>query len=141
MGEGRLRIQGKKDRVYFDRDVTVVCSQGLIEIGSGTFFNAYCRLTSHTRISIGQNCLFGPNVSVYDSDHRAVPGVLIREQGYEKSAVEISDNCWIGTNAVILRGSSVGAGTVVGANSVVRGHVEGSRIYAGVPARLIQEIA
>ncbi len=64
---------------------------------------------------------FGPNVLIYDHDHdfRAFGG--LKEKKYVCERVEIGQNCWIGANSVILKGTILGDNCVVGAGSVIKG--------------------
>jgi maltose O-acetyltransferase len=72
------------------------------------------------KIEIGENCLFGPNVGVFDHDHSfGTPGELICKQGMNIGSIKIGSDVWIGANAVITRGVTIGDHVVVGANSVV----------------------
>jgi acetyltransferase-like isoleucine patch superfamily enzyme len=137
---GGLRLDGSRDRIYFGRGVTIICSGGFVQVGAGTFFNAGCRVTSHQNITIGADCLFSPNVSIYDSDHGFGGGRPVRHSGYDKSSVSIGNNCWLGTNAVVLRGSAIESDVVVGANSVVRGVLKARGVYAGIPSKLIKPL-
>jgi len=141
VGDGRLVISSDAGRVYFSRDCSVLCSNGELSIGPGVFFNRGCNLVAHKKIEIGADCMFGPNVSLYDSDHVfADPTKPYRYQGYTKDPIRIGSNCWVGVNAVVTKGSTIGDNTVVGANSVVRGHLEASSLYAGQPARRLRGI-
>jgi acetyltransferase-like isoleucine patch superfamily enzyme len=82
---------------------------------------------------------------VYISDHTHgfdQPDVFIRDQPLGRIApVRICRGAWLGQNAVIMPGVTVGAGAVVGANSVVRDDVPPRAVVAGAPARLIRQLA
>jgi acetyltransferase-like isoleucine patch superfamily enzyme len=65
------------------------------------------------------------------------PGTPIQRQGIAVSPVRIGRDCWIGTKAVILRGTTIGEGSVVGAGSVVRGRFPARSVLAGTPARVV----
>ena len=90
-----------------------------IEIGSA-FFNRGCSLNAHKRIMIGDNCLFGENVKVYDHNHiykrKDVP---ISQQGFTVDDVIIGDNCWIGSDVIILKGVTIGDNVVIGAKCLI----------------------
>ncbi len=95
---------------------------GRLEIGSGVFFNRNCTVVARESIKIGSMCSFGPNVCIYDHDHAFGRA---RENGeqFKSAPVEIGDNCWVGANAVILRGTKIGDGCVIGAGCVVSGEI------------------
>ncbi|WIE65414.1 acyltransferase [Curtobacterium sp. MCLR17_036] len=88
-------------------------------------------------VTIGRDCLLGPNVTIVSENHRfdsvAVP---IREQGHDRAPVVIGDDCWIGAGAVVLKGVTIGSGAVIAAGAVVTKDVPDHAVVAGVPARL-----
>jgi acetyltransferase-like isoleucine patch superfamily enzyme len=81
---------------------------------------------------------------VYISDHTHgfdQPDVFIRDQPLGRIApVRIGRGAWIGQNAIIMPGVTIGAGAVVGALSVVRDDVPARTIVAGIPARVIRSL-
>ncbi len=102
-----------------------------IEIGNNVFFNLGCSISSLDSITIGNNVMFGENVKIYDHNHQyREEDKLIFQQGYTMAPVIIGDNCWIGTNVVILKGIRIGENVVIGANVVVKQNIEkGQVIY------------
>lgn len=107
--------------IHIRRAVSVEADGGTVRIGEGTFLNNGCSVISKESITIGRNTAIGPNVLIYDHDHR-IDGVLpIHDSGFVTAPVVIGDNVWIGANTVILRGSVIGSGCVIGAGSVVKG--------------------
>ncbi|WP_225432900.1 MULTISPECIES: glycosyltransferase [Bifidobacterium] len=97
---------------------------GEIVIGDNVFFNNGCGLHARKRIEIGSETIFGENVHVYDHNHRfADPTVAIKEQGYSEAPVTIGRHCWIGSNVTILKGSTIGDNTVIGAGCVISGDI------------------
>ncbi|MBQ8184493.1 MAG: acyltransferase [Lachnospiraceae bacterium] len=100
---------------------------GDLEIGDKCFFNTQVSITCMDRITIGDRCQIANNVVIVDHDHdyRAGWG------HYQTAPVTIGKDVWIGANAVILKGSTVGDGAVIAAGAVVRGIVEPHSIYLG----------
>lgn len=92
-----------------------------LKIGDNTAFNTGCIVTCHSKITIGSGVEFGPNVLIYDHDHDFRADGGIKAKKYKYSPVEIGNNCWIGANTVILRGTRIGNNCVVGAGSVLSG--------------------
>lgn len=88
-------------------------------------------------ISIGPDTLLGPNVTVLSENHGMVPGIPILDQPTLRAPVEIGADCWIGINAVVLAGVTIGDGAVVAAGAVVSRSVAAGDIVGGVPARVI----
>jgi acetyltransferase-like isoleucine patch superfamily enzyme len=137
------------DGVSIGRDVEISPSPEII-IGDFTSVQDRCIFLGHVRI--GAQCLFAPNVLLSSGTHRFLekPAWLIRDQdqllndpGYEPTTgrnlpIRVEDDCWIGINSVVMRGVTIGRGSVVGANSVVTKSIAPYSIVAGAPARLIR---
>jgi len=128
--------------VNVNTNVHIECECGELKIGRGVILNRNCIVACRHKIIIGDNCLFGPNVCVYDHNH------LYGEKGvcpdkFRCSEIIIEDSCWIGANSVILRGTHIGKNSVVGAGAVVRRNIpSGSLVLPSgeiraVPIRLI----
>ncbi len=116
------------EHIYIGRDVF---------IGPGVLMSA----DVHAEIHIGDKVMFGPSVKVIASDHRYDdPSRAIKDSGYGALApVMIGDDVWIGAAAIILKGVSVGTGSIVGAGSVVTSNIGTYEIWAGNPARKIKD--
>jgi acetyltransferase-like isoleucine patch superfamily enzyme len=100
-----------------------------IEIGNNVFFNLGCSISSLDSVTIGNNVMFGENVKIYDHNHQyREEDKLISEQGYTMAPVIIGDNCWIGTNVVILKGIRIGNNVVIGANVVVKQDIQPGQV-------------
>ena len=113
-------ILGK--RTSTDKRVALLVKGGVIEVGDYVFFNRNCIIASQNHICIGNRCIFGPNVTIYDHDHKFnYEGVMNDE--YNRSPVIIEDNCWVGANVTILRGTHIGEGCVIGAGAIVKGEI------------------
>jgi lipopolysaccharide O-acetyltransferase len=117
-----------------------------VAIGDRVCFSDGVHISSIDRITIGSGCLFGSRIYVSDHNHGIYSGE--QQSGPQESPrdrqlggggpVVISENVWVGDNAVILGPATIGKGAIVGANSVVRGVVPANTIVAGAPARPIK---
>lgn len=92
---------------------------GKIVIKSGCFFNNYCSINSLEYIEIGEDCIFGENVKIYDHNHKYKKNEKIKNSGYSTGKIIIGNNVWVGSNTVILKGVKIGDNVVIGANSVI----------------------
>jgi len=127
------------------QSVLSVASNSALVIGKNTTFFSTVYLSGS--VSIGDNCLFGPNVTVLTGEHVIEDRRPIRVQDAEYLAkyghplekpVTIGDDCWIGVNVVILPGVTLGKGCVIGAGAVVTNSFDEYSIIGGVPARLLR---
>lgn len=115
----------------------IECERGELKIGRGVIFNRNCIVACREKITIGDNCLFGPNVCLFDHDHLYGPEGVSPDK-FICSEIKIGDSCWIGANTVILRGTHIGKNTVVCAGSVVKGEIPaGSLVLPAAQTRNI----
>lgn len=108
-----------------------------VKIGTG------CRINENVyleRVTLGNDVLIAPNVSILSRMHAFErTDIPISLQGYRpERAVTISDDVWIGRNAVVLPGVTIGRGAIVGAGAVVTHSVPDFAIVAGVPAKILR---
>ncbi len=111
---------------------------GLV-VGDHSNIGPYNYIGCSGKITIGNNVMMGPRVSIYAENHVFDnPSLTIKEQGVQKLAVVIEDDCWIASNAVITAGVTIGKGSVVAAGAVVTESVPPYSVVGGVPAKLIK---
>jgi acetyltransferase-like isoleucine patch superfamily enzyme len=109
---------------------------GDLVIGERSVVNSGCVLYTGNGISIGDhvaiaaNCTFAPVNHAYRDRSR-----LIAEQGFlpSRGGIVIEDDVWIGANCVLLDGTILRQGCVIGAGSLVRGEVAAYTVHAGNP--------
>lgn len=89
-------------------------------------------------ISIGKNCVIGAGVNILDSNGHELISVNRTVGRDTPDPVEIGENVWIGLNAVILKGTSIGKNSVVGANTVVKGTFPDNSLIMGNPAQVVK---
>ena len=110
-----------------------------IFVGKNCFINYNCTMLDNARITLGDNCMLAPNVSIYTAGHTLYPD--LRNMGYEYGiAVSIGDNVWIGGNTVICPGVHIGSNCVIGAGSVVTKDIPDWSLAAGNPCKVIRQI-
>ncbi|WP_308254666.1 acyltransferase [Geminocystis sp. GBBB08] len=118
-----------KGRLVLRKDISINIKDGSLIIGEQVFFNRGCSLNCHYKIEIGEGCIFGENVLLYDHDHNFKEEGLFQSQGFSKKEIIIEDNVWIGSGTIILKGTYIGKNSVVGAGSLVKGHILPNTIF------------
>ncbi len=110
-----------------------------IFVGKNCFINYNCTILDNGIVTMGDNCMLAPNVSIYTAGHTLYP--TLRNMGYEYGIpVTIGDNVLIGGNTVILPGVSIGSNVVIGAGSVVTKDIPDWSLAAGNPCRVVRPI-
>lgn len=134
------------DNVYFS-PYNSILTYGSMSVGNNVFigYNADFVATK-SQIIIGDHVMFGPHVSIRGGDHRFdIPGRFIDSVGDEEKLPENDSDIifegdnWIGMNVTILKGVTIGYGSVVAAGSVVTKSIPPYCVAGGVPARVIRQ--
>jgi acetyltransferase-like isoleucine patch superfamily enzyme len=143
-GRGRIvignavRLSGKPSIAFSNR----LNAQPQFQIGDGTFIGHGCHFGIAESIQIGRNCLLAGGVSVRDLDGHPVDAERRRAGEPTPPAgvrpVVIEDDVWIGATAIILKGVTIGARSIVGAGAVVSRYVPPDCVVAGNPARIVK---
>ena len=112
--------------------------EGLI-VGDNSNIGPGAYLGCSGLISIGNNVMMSPGVSIFAENHNFSDTSLpMKDQGVTVSFVTIEDDCWIASNSTILAGVTIGKGSVVAAGSVVTKNVPPFSVVAGSPATIIK---
>lgn len=112
------------------------CGKNL-KIGKNVFFNAGCKIQDQGGITIEDGTLIGHSTVLATLNHSMSPehrGNLL------PSPIHIGKNVWIGANATICPGVSIGDGAVIAAGTVVNRDVDANTVVGGVPARVIKNL-
>lgn len=118
------------------------------KIGKNTFFNFNFTCQDDTEVTIGENCDFGPNVTIVTPLHPLLSNerkALRCPDGTEKrlcwaKPVVIGNGCWICANVTILPGVTIGDNCVIGAGSVVTRSIPANSLAVGNPCRVIRTL-
>ncbi|MES2278849.1 MAG: acyltransferase [Bacteroidota bacterium] len=116
-----------------------VCLEGpqYISVGDNGSINAFVHMWGHGGITIGNNCLIASHVSINSVTHNTT--VLPYNSSVVEKPVNIGNNVWIGSHAVILPGITIGDNAIIGAGAVVTKNVPANVTVAGVPAQIINQ--
>lgn len=138
------------DNAKINHDVILSCWPGVLVdnpkliIGNDCRLGVRCHISAAIGITIGDNLLTGPNVLITDNSHGASTKELLDKHPqsrplFSKGPVAIGNNVWIGQNACIMPGVTVGDGAIIAANSVVTHDVPAYSVAAGIPARVVKQ--
>ena len=125
--DNRVRLS-----VWSDKQVS-----GQIQIGNYGLICPGVRISSASKISIGENCMLASGVYVTDSDWHDVYNRLALGK---TAPVDIADNVWIGDGAIVCKGLSIGENTIIGAGAVVVHSIPANCVAGGNPARVVKHL-
>ena len=108
-----------------------------ISIGKNVFINSSCHFQDQGGIEIGDGCLIGHNVVLATVNHDLDP-----RQGRKNhyAPIKLGQHVWIGSNATITAGVTIGDWAVVAAGAVVTKDVAPYTVVGGVPAKMIKTV-
>jgi maltose O-acetyltransferase len=132
----------------------IICNKnGKLSIGNYTTIRFKSIVGIEEYISIGNHVIISNNVSIFDNNNHPTSPIKrknMSESGFEsdlwhwehsKSApIIIEDNVWVGQNASILKGVTIGRGSIIAMNAVVTKSVPSFSIVAGNPAKIVKKI-
>lgn len=110
-----------------------------VHFGNNVYANFNLTLVDDTDIYVGDKVMFGPNVTVATAGHPIDPELRYQAMQYN-IPVHIGENVWIGANAVVLPGVTIGDNSVIGAGSVVTKDIPANVVAVGNPCRVLREI-
>jgi len=108
-----------------------------LKIGKNVFINFDCTFLTLGGITIEDDVLIGPKVSLITENHPLEPQ---HRKGLTGKSILIKKNAWIGANATILPGVTIGENAVVAAGAVVSKDVPDNVVVGGIPAKIIKTI-
>ena len=126
------------DEIYIEPNFN--CDYGCnIHVGNNFFANYNCVILDVAEVLIGKNCFLGPSVGIYTATHPLKASERYNGNGLGKRIV-IGDNCWVGGQAVINPGVTLGNNVVVASGSVVTKSFGDNLVIGGNPAKVLKEI-
>jgi maltose O-acetyltransferase len=136
------------DRVYINANCTVLdglMSEPLISTDKEEIVNSVSSNNSicsprQVSISIGDDCLIGPNVQLLAVSHDINPTLRQAHKYNYTAPITLGKNVWLGGGVIVLGGVNIGENSVIGAGSVVTKNIDANGVYAGNPARKIREL-
>lgn len=131
-GNGFIKING---RMTIEDGTLIEANGGEVSL-MGCFINRNTTIVSMDHIVIEKGATIGPGVAIFDHDHNLLLNHN-KEDAFVCAPIKIEKKAWIGANAVILKGVTIGESAVVAAGAVVNKDVEPYSIVGGIPAKSI----
>ncbi len=119
------------------------CDEGPnFKVGRHFYANYNLTVLDYKPITIGNNVLLGPNVTLSSATHSIDYRIRNRndETDIQGRPITIGNNVWIGANVVIMPGVTIGDHSVIGAGSVVTRDIPADCVAVGVPAKVIRKL-
>ena len=110
-----------------------------ISVGKRFFANFHFTVLDEAKVTIGDDCFIGPNVSIYTACHSTNPAERNTRNEWAEP-VTIGNNVWIGGSVTILPGVKIGDNVTIGAGSVVTKDIPSDVVAVGNPCRVIKEV-
>ena len=109
-----------------------------ISVGKRFFANFHFTVLDKAKVTIGDDCFIGPNVSIYTACHSTDP--IERNTRKEwAEPVTIGDNVWIGGSVTILPGVTIGDNVTIGGGSVVTKDIPSNVVAVGNPCHVVKQ--
>lgn len=111
-----------------------------IKLGNHVYANFNLTIADDTYVTIGDNTMIGPNVTMSSAAHPILPE--LRMHGYQYNLpIKIGSNCWLGAGVIILPGVTIGDNSVIGAGAVVTRDIPANVVAMGIPAKVFRQIS
>jgi len=112
---------------------------GTLEIGENTFINYGTSIAAMQHVKIGRDCNIGTYCMIMDNDfHRLEPER--RNEHPDSAPIIIGDNVWLGGRVIVLKGITIGEGSVVAAGSIVTKDIPPRSLAVGSPAKVVRQL-
>jgi len=137
---GTVEVHGTRN-IRIGRDVLIypgvyleTQGAGRIEIGDRVVLSRGVHIVAFDRVVVEDDCMVGEYASIRDANHRAHEQSM-RDSGHDAQPIHLGRNVWIGRGVTVLKGTRIGACSIVGANAVVTRSLHNNSRAAGIPAR------
>lgn len=129
------------NKVAIGRNTTIaVLSNGTLSIAESVGLGDNNQIVCHGDIVIGERTICGPNVLIYDHNHKFDEQLGVNRFKYNVGEVKIGKDCWIGANSIILKDVHVGDRCIIGAGSIVTKDIPSNSVAVGNPAKIIKRL-
>ena len=121
--------------------IILIGSNSEISIASGTSSTGTIYMTAFegSSISVGKDCMFAGGVQIRADDAHPIFDIKTGRRVNRSKPIRIGDHVWLCEGAVILNGSEIGPGSIIGTRSIVKGKITNNCVAAGIPARVTRK--
>ena len=127
------------DRCYIELPFHANWGGRHVHFGHDVYANSNLTLVDDGHIYVGDNVMFGPNVTIATANHPIDPQLRASGLQYNRD-VWIGANTWIGAGVVVVPGVRIGQNVVIGAGSVVTKDIPDNTVAVGNPCRVLREV-
>lgn len=131
-----LKKAGKRLKIAYNVRIQ---SPHNIEIGNDVFINFDTIVDGHGKVIIGNNVRVGYRALLITANHKFDSSADLRNNILKAKNIVIKDNCWLGSNCIILPGITINNNSIVGAGAVVTKTFPSNSVIAGNPARVVKK--
>lgn len=145
--DSQIQFFGENNTVKIEHDCVMknvdiwISDGGIIEVGHNTHFSGKTHIAciEGKKVHIGERCLFSDTITFRTGDSHSILDSDGKRINKAKD-ITIGDHVWIGQQVIILKGSSVGADSIVGTGSLLTGKTyDSNSIIAGIPAKIVKQ--
>ena len=127
LGDGGILLQARRH-------------DSLVSIGQHTALSNNVTVIANELVEIGEDCIIGDQVAIYDSDFHELRRSDRDGRRGEVQPVRVGDGVWLGSRVMVLKGVQIGDNAVIASGAVVTKSIPASAIAGGVPAEVIRSI-
>jgi len=132
----QLTLDGQVDirNCFINNNTKINVYSGALKM-EDTYIGSNCIIHVYNNVTIGSGSIISWNVSIMDGDGHSI---YYDDRDNRPQKIIIEDNVWIGSNAIVLKGVTIGKGSIVAAGSVIASSVPPHSLVAGNPAKVIK---
>ena len=145
--DSQIQFFGENNTVKIEHDCVMknvdiwISDGGIIEVGHNTHFSGKTHMAciEGKKVYIGERCLFSDTITFRTGDSHSILDSDGKRINKAKD-ITIGDHVWIGQQVIVLKGSTVGADSIVGTGSLLTGKTyDSNSIIAGIPAKTVKQ--
>ncbi len=145
--DSQIQFFGKNNTVKIEHDCVLknvdiwISDGGIIEVGHNTHFSGKTHIAciEGKKVHIGERCLFSDTITFRTGDSHSILDSDGKRINKAKD-IAIGDHVWIGQQVIVLKGSTVGADSIVGTGSLLTGKTyDSNSIIVGIPAKIVKQ--